>query len=159
MTSTTQKHGDRVFFSFLFLIYFLIGRKLLDNVLFSAIQHVNQPQIYIYSLPLVPPFHSPPYLFRSLQSTEGCIASLCYTATFHQPSIFHIVVYIWQCQFLHSSHLLLPQLCPQIHSLYLHFPSFPSNRLISNIFLDSIYMHYYIFVFLFLNYFTLYNRL
>ena len=131
---------------------------MLDNVLFSAIQHVNQPQIYIYSLPLVPPFHSPSYLFRPLQSTEGCIASLCYTATFHQPSIFHIVVYIWQCQFLHSSHLLLPQLCPQIHSLYLHFPSFPSNRLISNIFLDSIYMHYYIFVFLFLNYFTLYNR-
>ena len=37
---------------------------------------------------------------------------------------------------------------------------YPANRFINIIFLDSIYTHYYtIFVFFFLTYFTLYNRL
>ena len=37
--------------------------------------------------------------------------------------------------------LLLPPLCPHVHPLHLCFYSFPANRFISIIFLDSIYMH------------------
>ena len=34
-----------------------------------------------------------------------------------------------------------PALCPQVCSLYLHPHSFPENRFINSIFLDSMYMH------------------
>ena len=62
--------------------------------------------------------------------------------------------------FLYSPHLFLPLLCPQICSLCLCLYFHSANRLISNIFLDSIYMHYcIIFVVIFLTYFILYNRL
>ena len=59
-----------------------------------------------------------------------------------------MIVYICQCYFLNSSCPLLPPLYPQVHSLRLH--SFPANRFISAIFLDSINIREYIFVLLFL---------
>ena len=40
---------------------------------------------------------------------------------------------------LTSSHPLLPTLGPQVHSLHLRLHSFPANRFISTIALDSIY--------------------
>ena len=50
-------------------------------------------------------------------------------------------VYICQCHFLNSSHPLLPLLCPQANSLHLYLHSFPANRSISTISLDSIYIN------------------
>ena len=53
-------------------------------------------------------------------------------------------------------------LCPQVHSLSLHLYSCPASRFFRNFFffLDSIYMcQHMVFVFLFLTYFTLYDRL
>ena len=61
----------------------------------------------------------------------------CYTETFLQLSILHMRVYRCWCYFLYSSHSLLPLLCPQVHSLHLHFYSFPAHRFINTIFLDS----------------------
>ena len=56
---------------------------------------------------------------------------------------------MFPCFFLHSSHPLLPPLCPHVCFLCLHCCHV--NRFISTIFLDSIYMcQYTIFVFLFL---------
>ena len=55
-----------------------------------------------------------------------------------------------------------PSPCPQVHSLHLCLYSCPAPRFIRTIFifLDSIYMcQHMVFVFLFLTYFTLYNRL
>ena len=40
-----------------------------------------------------------------------------------------------------SMHPSLPPLGAQVHSLHLHLYSCPPNRIISTIFLDSIYMH------------------
>ena len=48
---------------------------------------------------------------------------------------------VYRCYFLHSSHSLLPLVCPQLHSLYLSLHSFPASKFINTIFLDSIYMH------------------
>ena len=36
------------------------------------------------------------------------LSSLCYTATSHQMTILHMVVYICRCYFLHLSHSFLP---------------------------------------------------
>ena len=53
-----------------------------------------------------------------------------------------------------------PPLGPQVCSLHLCLHSFPANRFINTIILESIGMcSYTMSVFLFLTYFTLYNRL
>ena len=54
-----------------------------------------------------------------------------------------------------------PSPCPQVHSLHLHLYSCPAPRFIRTFFfLDSIYMcQHTVFVFLFLTYFILYDRL
>ena len=57
------------------------------------------------------------------------------------PSILHVVVYMFPCYWLNSSHALLPPLCPQVCSLCLCLHCCPANRFIGTIFLDSIRMH------------------
>ena len=53
-----------------------------------------------------------------------------------------------------------PSLCSQVHSLHLHLYSCPAPRFFRTIFFNSIYMcQHTVFVFLFLTYFTLYDRL
>ena len=53
-----------------------------------------------------------------------------------------------------------PVLCPRVCSLCLRLHCCPANGFIRTIFLDAIHMRSYtIFVFLFVTYFTLYNRL
>ena len=44
--------------------------------------------------------------FRSLQRAK--LSSLCNTATFHQPSSSHMVMYVFQCHSLNLSHPLVP---------------------------------------------------
>ena len=69
---------------------------------------------YITSLLGLPPL-TPAHSSRLPQS--AWLGSLCYTATSHQLSILHMMVYICLCYFLHLFHSLLPPLCSQVHSL------------------------------------------
>ena len=85
----------------------------------------------LLSLPLLPSS----YPSRPSQRTR--LGSLCYVAASHQLSILHMGVYIYQWYSLHLSHSLLPSLCPQVSSLYLHLQSFPANRFINIVFIDS----------------------
>ena len=59
-----------------------------------AVQQCNIAiTIYIYHLLLEPPSRPPPsHLCRSSQSSR--LGSMCYTATSHQLSILHLIVYI-----------------------------------------------------------------
>ena len=76
---------------------------------------------------------------------RGChstgLSSLCHTANSHFLSILHMVMCMFPCYSLSSSHPLLTLLCPQVCSLCLCFYCCPSNRLINTIFLDSIHMN------------------
>ena len=56
----------------------------------------------------------------------------------------HSRVYICQCYFHNLFDSLHPLTHPQVHSLHPHLHSFPENRFISSIFLESlsIYIHY-----------------
>ena len=116
--------------------------------------------IYPPSCVSFPPSISNPS--RWWQNTE--LISLCHAAASHQLSVLHLVVYICQCFSLTLSQLIFPLpvssspfsmsvssflSCLQVHQN--HFFSFS---------LDSIYMSKHtVFVFLFLTYFTLYDRL
>ena len=84
------------------------------------------------------PPRTPSYPSRLSESTR--LSSLCSTTTSHQLSILYMVMYTFQCYSLNSSHPLLPPLYSQVSSLSLHLYSCPANRLISTIFLDSIYV-------------------
>ena len=76
----------------------------------------------------------------SLQVVRAlALGSLHHTSTSHWPSISHMAMYMFQCYFLKSSHLL-PRLCPKVYSLCLCFLCCPAWRMVGTIFLDSIYM-------------------
>ena len=126
----------------------------------SAVQQIESAiyfYISIYPLPLARPSHTaPPHPCRSSRS-----AGLNPCAVQQPPT--SCLVYTWWClsirqrYSLSSPHPLLPLPCPQVHSLHLCLYSCPENRFISTVFLDSIYMHWYV-IFIFLTYFTLYDR-
>ena len=119
---------------------------------------MHQPEAYTCPQPREPASHHTSHPSRASQSTE--LSSLHYTATSHQLSILHMVTYTFQCYSLNSSHPLLPLLCPQVCSLSMCLYSWPSNRFITTILLDSIYIYALIYdIFSFLTYFSLYNRL
>ena len=138
-------NGERPTFLYLFphLIFYLIFncRKIAlqccvgfcHTTAWISRDYTHVPQLL--RLPPLPPSHHS----RSSQSIK--LGSLCYVATSHQLSIWHMVVYTCQCYFLHSSYSLLPPLHPQVCSLYLCLHSFLANRFINTIFLCSIYMH------------------
>ena len=87
-----------------------------------------QLYVYIYPLPLGPPFHhSASHPSRASQSPE--LNSLFCTAPSRWP--------------LPNSFYPSPRPCPHVHSLHLRLYSCPANRFICTIFLDSTYMHWY----------------
>ena len=110
---------------------------------------MNQLYVSMHPVPLGPPSYplnsTPLGYHRALSWASGVIQQL--------PT-HSVDIYCLNSPPLHAT------LCPKFCSLHLHCCFCPANRFISSIFLDSIYMHYYvIFVFLFLTYFTLYDRL
>ena len=124
-------------------------------MLFATHQH-ESTLVYICPIPLENPFHLPPHPTLLGHHRGLALGSLHHRTNSHWLSILHMVMYMFQCYSLISFHPLLPPLCPK----YLGLLYCPSSRIFSTIFLDYIYMcSYIIFVFLFLTYFTLYNRL
>ena len=131
---------------------------------FLLYNKVNQLYIYIY--PVSPPscVSLPPslsHLSMWSQSTE--LLSLYYAAASHQLSILHLVVYTYPCHSLTSSQLTLspPHVLKSILYICVFIRVLPLGSSEPFFFLlDSIYMcQHTVFVFLFLTYFTLYDRL
>ena len=87
-------------------------------------------------------------------------SALLHASNLHWSSVLHMVIYMFQCYSLISSHPCLLAHCPIVCSLYLCLFCCPAFRIIITIFPNSIHTHKYtISVYLFLTYFTLYNRL
>ena len=122
--------------------------------------HRYESAIGIHVSPLSQtPSHLPPHPIPLGCQKTLVWCALHYTSNSHWLCILHTVMYMFQCYSLKSSHPLLP-LSPKVCSLCLGLLCCPGCRLVSAIFLNFIYMHQYtISVFLFLTYFTLYNRL
>ena len=72
----------------------------------------------------------------SMSSESTGLSFLCYTAA----SVWHMVMYGYQCYSLNSSLPLLPRMCPQVHSLHLHLYFYPANRSIRRVFLNYMYI-------------------
>ena len=124
---------------------------------------VNQLYIYIYPhtsslLRLPPTLRIPP--LQVVTKHQADLSVLC--------DCFPLAIYFTFgsiCKSMPLSHFIpaypSPSPCPQVHSLRLHLYSCPAPRFFRTFFfLDSIYMcQHTVFVFLFLTYFTLYDRL
>ena len=72
----------------------------------------------------------------SMSSESTGLSFLCYTAA----SVWHMVMYGYQCYSLNSSLPLLPRMCPQVHSLHLHLYFYPANKSIRRVFLNYMYI-------------------
>ena len=140
-------------------IYLLFLIELHYRILLFSIKHQHEsPQVHIYvssnmSLPPIclpiPPLQvdtEPLFEFPGSYSKF----SLALYFTYINVS-FHISLFI---NFTLSS----PILCPYICQLCLFLHCCPANKFISTIFLDSIHMLQHM-IFIFLTYFTVYNRL
>ena len=117
---------------------------------------LNHPWIYMCSpsqSPLPPPSPSHPSGSSQCSSPEH----LSHASNLGWRSVSHLIVYLFQCCSLRTSHpCLLPQ-SPKVCSIYLCLFFCFAYRVIITIFLNSIYMRYYtVLVFIFLVYFTLY---
>ena len=115
--------------------------------------NMNQPQVYVYTLP----FESPSHLLPHCTILDWYRAPVWVSWAIQQIPIgdrnvsFHVTL---------SIHLILSSPLPMYISLLSMSvsPFCPANKFFSTIFLDSIYMHYnMVFIFLFLAHFTLYN--
>ena len=104
-----------------------------------------------------PPSHLPPHLIPQGHPSEPALSTLSHASNLDWWSISHLIIYMFQCSSLTSSHSsLLPQ-SPQVCSLHLCLFCCLTYRVIITIFLNSTYMC--VLVFFFLTYFTLYNGL
>ena len=134
-------------FGFLFICFLLQYNCFTLLCYFLLYNEVYQPYAYTYipSLLDLPPTQALHFAHpRSSQSAK--LRCLCYT--WQQLSSYlwtygaSLVAWMVLSQFFPPSPS--PSLpCPHIHSLHLHLCSYPANRFICTIFLDSIYMHWY----------------
>ena len=118
--------------------------------------NMNQPWAYICPLPPEPPSHFPPHPIPPGCHRAPALGSLRHISKSHWLSLLHMVMYMFQCYSLKSSHPLL-LLCPKVCSLCLCLLCCPACRTVGTIFLDSIYR--WCLSFSFWLSFTLYNRL
>ena len=114
------------FSSFILLLWYniYIFLFLLEDNCFTVLgwflpyTSMNQPQVYVYPLPPNPRSHLPPR-----PAPLACHRALgwapCHAAHLHLLSLSHMIMYVFLCDSLNSSHPLFILLCPQICPLWL----------------------------------------
>ena len=98
----------------------------------------------------------PPRTIPLGHHSAPALSTLSHASNLDWWSLSHMVIFMFQCCSLKSSHPCLPPQSTKVCSLHLCLFCCLAYRVIITFFLNSIYMHYYtILVFFFLPYFTL----
>ena len=133
------KSSVHCFHIFIFLIYLIGGELLYNIILVLPYIDMNQPWVYMCSpswTPLPPPPPSHPSGSSQCYSPEHPVSCI-------EPrlrSVSHMIIYMFQCYSLKSSHpRLLPQ-GPKDCSIHLCLFCCLAYRVVVTIFLNSIYM-------------------
>ena len=88
-----------------------------------------------------PPSHFPPHPIPLGHPSAPGLSTLSHVSNLDWWSVSHMVIYMFQCYSLKSSHPhLLPQ-SPKVYFLHLCLFCYLAYRVIVTIFLNSIYMH------------------
>ena len=134
----------RLFFKwyifFYFLKFILMGGKLLYNIV-VVLPSIDMNQPWVYMCPhLDPPSHLPPHPIPQSHPTAPALSTLSHACNLDWWSVSHMIIYMFQCYSLRSSHpRLLPQ-SPKDCSVHLCLFCGLAHRVIVTIFLNSIYM-------------------
>ena len=116
---------------------------------------MNQPRVYMCPHP-EPPSHFPPHPIPQGHPSAPALSTLPHASDLDWRAVSHMIIYMFQCYSLKSSHPRpLPQ-SPKDCSIPLCLFCCLAYRVIVTIFLNSIFMpRYTVLVFFFLAYFTL----
>ena len=105
-----------------------------------VLPYINMNQHwYTCSLPPESPSHLPLHPIPLNYHRALGLSSLSCTRNSPWLSLLHMVMYMFQCCSLNSSHPLLPKLCSGVCSLCLHLHCFSANKFISTIVLIYVY--------------------
>ena len=129
--------------SFLFSL-FIFSWRIIALQYCVFVKHPHESAIGIHmSPPSWTSFPPPSPAHPSRLSQSPSLGSLRHTANSLWLSVLHMIVYMFACYSLNSSHLLFlpPSPCPQVCSLWLRLHCCCATTFISPIFLDFIYMH------------------
>ena len=129
------------FFLFFFLYLFQLEDKYF-TILWWFLPYIDMNQLWIYLCsPSGPPLsHLPPHPIPGAHPSAPALSTLSHASNLDWRSVSHMVIYMFQCYFLKSSHpYLLPQ-GPKFCSLHLCLFCCLAYRVIVIIFLNSIYM-------------------
>ena len=88
-----------------------------------------------------PSSHLPPYPILLGCSRALALSALLHASNLHWSSVLHMVIYMFQCYFLKSSHPHLLPRSPKVYCLHLCLFCCLAYRIIITIFLNSIYIH------------------
>ena len=100
-----------------------------QNIVLVFVIHWHESAISIQMAPTLEspsPFPSHPTLLGCHRTPD--LSSLCHPANSHWLSILHMVIHMFPCHYLDSSHPLPPTLCPPVCSLCLHLHCCPEKE-------------------------------
>ena len=101
---------------------------------------MNQPCVYMCSPILKPPSHLPPHSIPLGYPRAPALSALLHELNLHWSSILHMVIYMFQCYSLKSSHPCLLPHSPKVCSLHLYFFCCLAYRVTITVFLSFIYI-------------------
>ena len=100
----------------------------------------NQPQVHMCP-PSWTPTDLPPHLLPLGFPTALALGVPSHSLNSHWSCILHMVMHMFQCYSLKSSHPCLFPLSPKVCSLRLCLLCCPACRMVSTVFLNSTYVH------------------
>ena len=103
--------------------------------------NMDQPQVH-----MCPPIMNPLFHLFPHPTPLGCprtpaLSALLHASTLHWLSILHMVIYMFQCYSLKSSHPRLLPRSPKVCFLHLHLFCCLAYRIIITVFVNSTYVH------------------
>ena len=101
---------------------------------------MNHPWVYMCSPSCTPP-NLPPHPIPQGYPSALALSALFHASNVDWSSISHVVICMFQCYSLKSSHPYLFPQSPKVCSLYLCILCCLAYRVIITIFLNSIYIH------------------
>ena len=134
-----------VFFFLINKIFIYFNWKLITlqycNIAVVFAIHWQESATVVHVSPcLKPPFHLPPHSTPLGCPSAPALSALFRASNLDWPSISFMVIYMFQCYFLKSSHPHLLPLSPKACYLRLCPLCFPACRVVSTVFIDSMHM-------------------
>ena len=109
-------------------------------MVFAIHQHESAAGIHVSSPP-EPPSHLPPNPILLGCPRAPALGAMPHALNLQWSSILHMVMYMFHCYSLKSSHPRLLSPSWKVYSARLCLHCFPACRIVATVFLNSIYRH------------------